>query len=41
MAITVLLFSLVLVYVSTAYSQGPDCEIREHVHPVALDYKDY
>jgi len=37
-AIAVLLCSQALVYVSTAYSQCPHCEIREEVYPVPLDY---
>jgi hypothetical protein len=37
--IAVLLCSQALVYVSTAYSQCPRCEIREDVYPVPLDYQ--
>jgi len=37
-ALAVLLCSQALVYVSTAYSQCPHCEIREEVYPVPLDY---
>ena len=37
--IPVPLCSQALVYVSTAYSQCPHCEIREEVYPVPLDYQ--
>jgi hypothetical protein len=38
-AIAVLLCSRALVYVSTAYSQCPDCEIKEEVYTVLIDYQ--
>ena len=39
MPIILLLCLQALVYVSTAYSQCPRCEIREQVYPVPLDYQ--
>ena len=36
---SVLLFPQALVYVSTAYSRRPHCEIREQVYPVPIDYQ--